>query len=176
MPPSGAVATAVLSSSTNHDTLTITPIAAGTDSFQITDSALPNVAGAGNSVIIHITVATGGAVGSYGSGTVTAISAAGNLSFTGTGVWPAGAGPSVIAVYDTVFHELVLLGYQQVSASNYNYAELGILMPTGVAAGTYTANSGAASFAAGYNIDTSNTGGQYSAVSGSIIVGAPSGK
>jgi hypothetical protein len=124
-------------------------------------------------VTLGITV-TGSTGGNFGSGTVTVNSTVGNRSYTGTGVFPIGAGPSVIAIYDTSLHALFMLGYRQVSGRNYDYALLSIYMPQGVATGTYGGDT--VGFEAGYNIDTTHTDSlAYSGVSGTITVSSVSG-
>lgn len=164
--PNAGVATASLS----YDTLTVTPVAPGSTSITITDSLGMSQ---DRIVTLGITV-TGGTTGNLGSGTVTVNSTVGNRSYTGAGVFPIGAGPSVIAVYDTVSHVMVMLGYRQISGSHYDYALLSIFMPQGVAAGTYGGDT--VGFEAGYNIDTTHTDStSYRGVSGTITVSTVSG-
>lgn len=109
---------------------------------------------------------------SYGSGTVTAASTAGSLTFTGTGVYPFQAGPSVLAVYDTSILSgmFFVYGYQQVSGSHYNVAALGWLTPGRVDTGTFTHPT--IFVAAAYNADTTLQADSlvYQSVSGTITV------
>jgi len=107
----------------------------------------------------------------YGSGTMTTNSSAGPLSFAGQGVWPPGAGPSVVAVYDTIAHELVVLGYQRVSGPHYNFELVAVSLPSGVTAGTYPVTT-TTGFQVGYNADTSSSNNSYESVSGNIIIGS----
>lgn len=165
--PSASVATASLT----YDTLTVTPVGPGSTSISITDSLgmLQD-----RVVTLNITVTGTSGGGNFGSGTVTVNSSVGNRSYTGTGVFPIGAGPSVIAVYDTISHGLFMLGYRQISGSHYDYALLSIFMPQGVTAGTYGGDT--VGFEAGYNIDTTHTDSlSYSGVSGTITVSTVSG-
>lgn len=167
--PNPNVATASLGT----DTITVTPVGAGTTSITITDSNPENIDNPPRVVTISLTVSGGG--GSLGSGTVTAASTAGNLNLTGTGVWPAGAGPSVIGVYDTLTYQFVILGYQQVSGSHYNYVLLGMLTPGGPAVGTYAIGQ-SGYFLVGYNADTSDADTiAYTGTSGSVVVSSVSG-
>lgn len=166
--PNPGVAIAAL----NHDTLTVLPMAPGSTSITIADSQYFHF------VTIQLVV-TGTPGGDWGSGTVTTTSSAGNLSFTGTGMMPPQAGPSVCAVYDTSFHVMgvfYVLGYQRVSGPNYNMVELGaIIPPGGVVAGTYTYSQIAVGVA--YNVDTTGWVDSlaYQAVSGSIVISSVSG-
>ena len=115
---------------------------------------------------------------SYGSGTITATSSAGSLSFTGTGAWPIQAGPSVLAVYDTSVGSgvFIVYGYQRVSGPNYNVIALVVFMPTKVDTGTHYPPSQSL-VAVAYNVDTSSHSDSlaYAAVSGSITVSSVSG-
>jgi len=171
--PSSSVAVATL----NHDTLTVIPVAPGTTFITIADSlgALRD-----RVVILAITV-TGSSSSNYGSGTVTASSLAGNLSISGTGVWPVQAGPSVVAVYDTssIEHYLLVEGYQRVSGSYYNMVALVTFMQSRVDTGTYLVDTQSPQgfFAAAYNADTTSQADSvlYQSVSGSIRVSSVSG-
>lgn len=162
---------AVAGASIAHDTLTVTPAAAGSTSITITDSlgsTLDRV------VTLGITI-TGSSGSGYGSGTMTAASSAGNLSFTGTGVWPPAAGPSVLAVYDTLARTLYMLGYQHLSGSHYNFVLMYVVMPSGVATGTYAVGQ-FSSFQVGYNADTTYTDTTaYTGVSGNVVVSSVTG-
>lgn len=118
----------------------------------------------------------------YGSGTISTNSTAGNLSFSGTGVWPPGAGPSVVAIYDTVDQGLQILGYQRVSGSTYNIIATQFRATGGVSMRTYAVGGDSAFLMIGYNVDTtrsfdstvffSNSGSiTVTSVSGSNVVG-----
>ena len=165
-PPTGSIATAAISGAT----LTVTGVAGGSTSVTVRDSS------GANTVAIPITVTTTGG-GGYGSGTISSTSTTqGNLSFTGQGVFPIGAGPSVIAIYDTVENGLQVIGYQQVSGSNYNLILLQLGTPGGVSAKIYTI--GENNFIMiGANIDTSQTVESlaFVPISGSITVTSVSG-
>lgn len=153
----------VASASLSHDTLTVLPIAAGSTSISIADSLGDRV------VIIAINVTGSG--GSLGSGTITTVSTAGNLSLVGSGLWPPIGGPSVLAVYDTVAREFVVLGYQQVSGPHFNFILVGANMPTSVTAGSYTIDGTVTGFQLGFNADTTaGSNSAYGSVSGSILV------
>ncbi len=166
--PNPGVASAAL----NHDTLTVLPMAPGSTSITIADSQYFHF------VTIQLVV-TGTPGGDWGSGTVTTTSSAGNLSFTGAGVWPPQAGPSVCAVYDTSYHVMGVfwvMGYQRVSGPNYNMVELAAIVPPGgLVAGTYTYSQ--ISMGVAYNVDTTGWVDSlaYQAVSGSIVIGSVSG-
>ena len=110
----------------------------------------------------------------YGSGTITTSSTVGPLSITGTGVWPFGTGPSVIAMYDTTVHAFIVYGYQQVSGPRYNIIALVAFMPE-PDTGTYP-HPGVL-VAVAYNADTSMSGDTlaYASESGSIVVSSVSG-
>jgi hypothetical protein len=84
-PPNAAVATAALSGA-NSDTLTITPVAVGTTSVIIEDSAPSSGdSPSGATLTINITVSEGGGGGGLsGSGTFSVSSSVGNLSASGT--------------------------------------------------------------------------------------------
>jgi hypothetical protein len=166
--PNPGVAIAAL----DHDTLTVLPMAPGSTSITIADSQYAHF------VTIQLVV-TGTPSSDWGSGTVTTASSPGNLSFTGTGVWPPQAGPSVCALYDTSYHVMgafFVFGYQRVSGPNYNVVELAAVVPLGgLVAGTYTYSQIAVAVA--YNIDTTGWVDSlaYRAVSGSIVIGSVSG-
>lgn len=166
--PNPGVAIAAL----NHDTLTVLPMAPGSTSITIADSQYFHF------VTIQLVV-TGTPSGDWGSGTVTTTSSAGNLSFTGTGVWPPQAGPSVCAVHDTSYHVMgvfFVFGYQRVSGPNYNIVELAaVIPPGGVVPGTYTYSQIGVGVA--YNTDTTGWVDSlaYQAVSGSIVISSVSG-
>jgi hypothetical protein len=120
---------------------------------------------------------TGGGGGTtYGSGTVTSTSPTqGDLSFTGQGVWPPGAGPSVIAIYDTVQDGLQILGYQRVSGANYSFILAQFLTPGGVSAQSYPIGETAQVIVA-TNIDTNMVDSLgFISFSGSITVTSVSG-
>ena len=110
----------------------------------------------------------------YGSGTITATSTAGPLSITGTGVWPLGTGPSVLAMYDTTIHAFIVYGYQQVSGPRYNVIALLVFMSE-PQTGTYP-HPGVL-VAVAYNADSSMQGDTlaYGSESGSIVVSSVSG-
>jgi hypothetical protein len=166
--PNIAVATVSLST----DTLTVTPVGPGSTTVEVTDSlgfALDRV------VVIGITVSGGGGGGAWGSGRATATSSAGNLDLSGAGVWPAGAGPSVVAVFDTVDLSFVILAYQRASGANYNYILLGMLTPSGPATGTFTVGQ-TGYFQVGFNADTANTDtSAYTGFSGSLTISSVNG-
>lgn len=170
--PDPGVANAYLST----DTLTVAPVAAGSTSITITDSNPENQDNP-RVVTIGITV-TGGGTGGYGSGTVTDSSTIGLRSFTGVGAWPPGAGPSVLAVYDTLARTLFMLGYRKVSGTHYDFALVVAVMPTGPATGTYVVGQGGF-FQVGYNSDIVDTTSidttSYLAVSGGVTVSTVSG-
>jgi hypothetical protein len=116
--------------------------------------------------------------GRYGSGTISSTSTTqGNLSFTGQGVFPIGAGPSVIAIYDTVENGLQVIGYQQVSGSNYNLIVLQLGTQGSVSAQTYTMGANNSYVLIGANIDTLQTVESlaFVPISGSIMVTSVSG-
>lgn len=116
--------------------------------------------------------------GGYGSGTISSTSTTqGNLSFTGQGVLPLGAGPSVVAVYDTVDNGLQILGYQQVSGRNYSFILVSFRTPGGVSARTYTIGGDGAFIFIATNYDTSRSADSaaFMSVSGSITVTSVSG-
>ena len=165
--PNPTVALASLS----HDTLTVTPVAAGSTSISIADSL-----GMLQDRVVTLGITVSGSTGSgYGSGTMTVSSTAGNRSFTGTGVWPPAAGPSVLAVYDTVLRTLYMLGYQRVSGSHYDFVLMYVLMPTGVTTGTYEVGQYSA-FQVGYNADTTYTDTTaYAGESGNVVISSVSG-
>jgi len=117
-----------------------------------------------------------GGGGLLGSGTVTASSSQGNLSFNGGGTWPAGAGPSVVAVYDTLIRGLQIVGYRQVSGSTYEFILIQFLAPGGVTQGSYPISDTTASFLVAYGIDTTRADSLgFVSTSGSITVTAASG-
>lgn len=164
--PNTSIATATITGAT----LTVAGVAAGSTSVIVRDNL------GANTVAVSITVTTGGG-GGYGSGTISSTSTTqGNLSFTGQGVWPVGAGPSVIAVYDTVRNGLQILGYQQVSGRNYSFILVQFLAPGGVSARTYTVTDSTAGVLIATNVDTNraDTLG-FAAISGTITVSSVSG-
>lgn len=112
----------------------------------------------------------------YGSGTITTTSSAGSLSFTGTGVYPMQAGPSVAAMYDTSVHVLFLVAYKQVSGPNYNYMQFNAHIPAGVDTGTYIHPATFCDFHVMYNADTLNAEVEaYHRVSGTFTISSVSG-
>lgn len=165
--PNVSIATASLTGAT----LTVTGVAVGTTFVVLQDS------GGVDSVRVNINVTTAGGGGGYGSGTITSTSATqGNLSFTGQGIWPAGAGPSVIAVYDTVVGGLQVLGYQQVSGGNYDFILMQFLAPGGVSVQTYPIGENTAQILIAANVDTNQADSMaFSSISGSINVTSVSG-
>lgn len=165
--PNTAIATATIAGAT----LTVAGVAAGSTSVTLRDSS------GANTVTVPITVTTTGG-GGYGSGTISSTSATqGSLSFSGQGVWPAGAGPSVVAVYDTVRNGLEILGYQQVSGRNYSFIALQFRTPGGVSARTYTIGGDSDFILIATNVDTSRSVDSlgFAAVSGTITVSSVSG-
>jgi hypothetical protein len=110
----------------------------------------------------------------YGSGTITTMSTAGSLSLTGTGAWPFGTGPSVLAVYDTSIHAFFVYGYQQVSGPLYNVIALVAFMP---APDTGTYSHPGVLVAVAYNADTTmhSDSVAYQSVSGSMSVTSVNG-
>lgn len=118
------------------------------------------------------------ATSGYGSGTVTASSSVGNLSISGTGVYPPTVPQSVIAVYDTLLNGLLVLGYQQVSGPNFNIVLLGFAAPGGISPREYAVGDSAL-FQVWYNINMVDTTGAdttlFEGTSGSIVVASVSG-
>lgn len=118
------------------------------------------------------------ATAGYGSGTVSASSSVGNLSMSGTGVYPPTVPQSVIAVYDTLLNGLLILGYQQVSGSNFNIILVGFAAPGGISSREYAVGDSAL-FQVWYNINMVDTTGAdttlFNGTSGSIVVTSVSG-
>ncbi len=132
--PDPAVATADLSGA-NNDTLTITPVAVGTTSVVIADTASSSNDSptAMVTITINVTEGGGGGTGLGGSGTFSVTSSVGNFSASGAYVDNATSGQGVGGIRTTTSSadQFYAFGYVARSASDFDIAFALVSYPNG---------------------------------------------